>query len=227
MPTLLLIHGGLWEDIGADWFWGRPGVIAGFERLGFTVVAPNRPRRPSGWTADAEDVAAAARELIAGAPGGASGAARESMGGASGGEPVTVVGGSFGCAVAVRLALDSPGLAARMVLAWPASLADRFTAIRVRAGLARLGAQPRVLDALLGTETMPSASDAELAAIGIPVGVIPAVPPGPVHPRSAVDALLRLLPAAVELPGCPEAPRPEFPPHLESFLAAVAGFAGR
>jgi len=216
MPTLLLIHGGLWEDIGADWFWGRPGVIAGFERLGFTVVAPGRLRRPSSWTADAEHVAAAARELIAGAPGDA-----------AGGEPVTVVGGSFGCSVAVRLALDSPGLAARMVLAWPASLADRFTAIRVRAGLARLGAQPRVLDALLGTETMPSASDAELAAIGIPVGVIPAVPPGPVHPRSAVDALLRLLPAAVELPGCPEAPRPEFAPHLESFLAAVAGFAGR
>ena len=25
---------------------------------------------------------------------------------------------------------------------------------------------------------------------------------------------------------CPEAPRPEFAPHLESFLAAVAGFVG-
>ena len=47
MPTLLLIHGGLWEDIGADWFWGRPGVIDGFERLGFTVAAPDRLRRPA------------------------------------------------------------------------------------------------------------------------------------------------------------------------------------
>ena len=45
MPTLLLIHGGLWEDIGADWFWRRPGILAGFERLGFTVVAPDRLRR--------------------------------------------------------------------------------------------------------------------------------------------------------------------------------------
>jgi hypothetical protein len=115
MPTLLLVRGGLWEDIGADWFWRRPGIVAGFEH-GLAAVP------------DAE--------------------------------PVTVVGGSFGCSVAVRL------------------------------------------------------------------GVIPAVPPDPFHPRGTVDSLLRLLPSATELPGCREAPRPEFPPHLDSFLASVAGFAG-
>jgi pimeloyl-ACP methyl ester carboxylesterase len=204
MPTLLLIHGGLWEDIGADWFWRRAGILAGFERLGFTVVAPDRLRRPASWAADAERVLAAV----------------------PGGEPVTVVGGSFGCSVAVRLALDSPGRVSRMVLAWPASLGDQFAAIRMRASLARLGAPARVLNALLGSETLPSATDAELGTIAAPVGVIPAVPPDPFHPRGPVDALLRLLPSATELPGCPEAPRPEFPPHLESFLASVAGFAG-
>jgi pimeloyl-ACP methyl ester carboxylesterase len=204
MPTLLLIHGGLWEDIGADWFWRRPGILAGFERLGFTVVAPDRLRRPASWAADAEHVLAAV----------------------PGGEPVTVVGGSFGCSVAVRLALDSPGRVARVVLAWPASLGDQFAAIRMRASLARLGAPARVLNALLGSETLPGATDAELGTIAAPVGVIPAVPPDPFHPRGTVDALLRLLPSATELPGCPEAPRPEFPPHLESFLASVAGFAG-
>jgi pimeloyl-ACP methyl ester carboxylesterase len=204
MPTLLLIHGGLWEDIGADWFWRRPGILAGFERLGFTVVAPDRLRRPASWAADAERVLAAV----------------------PGGEPVTVVGGSFGCSVAVRLALDSPGRVSRMVLAWPASLGDQFAAIRMRASLARLGAPARVLNALLGSETLPSATDAELGTIAAPVGVIPAVPPDPFHPRGTVDALLRLLPSATELPGCPEAPRPDFPPHLESFLASVAGFAG-
>jgi hypothetical protein len=203
MPTLLLIHGGLWEDIGADWFWRRPGIVAGFERLGFTVVAPDRLRRPTSWTADAEHVLAAV-------PGG----------------PVTVLGGSFGCSVAVRLTLDSPGRVERLVLAWPASLSDQFAAIRMRASLARLGAPARVLNALLGSETLPSATDAELGTIAAPVGVIPALPPDPVHPRGTVDALLRLLPSATELPGCPEAPRPEFPPHLESFLASVAGFAG-
>jgi hypothetical protein len=46
-----------------------------------------------------------------------------------------------------------------------------------------------------------------------------------VHPRSAVDALLRLLPSAVELPGCPEAPRPEFTASREAFLDAVTNFA--
>jgi hypothetical protein len=96
----------------------------------------------------------------------------------------------------------------------------------MRASLARLGAPARVLNALLGSETLPSATDAELGTVAVPVGVIPAVPPDPFHPRVTVDSLLRLLPSATELPGCPEAPRPEFAPQLESFLASVAGFAG-
>jgi pimeloyl-ACP methyl ester carboxylesterase len=115
MPTLLLIHGGLWEDVGADWFWRRPGIVAGLERLGFTMVAPDRLRRPASWAAHAGHV-------LASVPGG----------------PVTVMGGSFGCSVAVRLALDSPGRVSRMVLAWPASLSDQFAAILVfRRGLRR------------------------------------------------------------------------------------------
>ena len=204
MTALLLIHGGLWEDIGAGWFWGRPGIVAGFERLGYTVVAPDRLRRPASWAADAEHVLAAV----------------------PGGSPVVVVGGSFGCSVAVQLALDSPDRVSRMVLAWPAALSDQFALIRMRASLARLGAPAPVLNALLGGETLPSATDAELRAIAVPVGVVPALPPDPFHPRATVESLLRLLPSAAELPGCPEAPRPEFPAHLESFLDSVAGFAG-
>lgn len=209
MATLLLVHGGLWEDIGADWFWRRPGIVAGLEGLGHTVVAPDRPRRAASWTDDAAAMASAAR-------GAASGAVA----------PVTVVGGSFGCAVAVRLALDHPELVRRAVLAWPAALSDQFLAIRLRANLARRSAPPAVLDSLLGTGTLPSVTDTELSGLTIPVGVVPSVPPNPAHQRRTVDALLRLLPAATELPGCPEAPHPEFPSHLESFLGAVAGFAG-
>ena len=107
-------------------------------------------------------------------------------------------------------------------MAWPASLGDQFAAIRMRASVARLGAPARVLNALLGSETLPSATDTELGTVAVPVGVIPAVPPDPFHPRGTVDSLLRLLPSATELPGCPGAPRPEFAPHLESFLASVA-----
>jgi pimeloyl-ACP methyl ester carboxylesterase len=207
MDEVLLIHGGLWEDVGADWFWRRTGVVDGLSGRGLTVVAPDRLRRAASWTAEADQLAA----VVRGRPGGE--------------RPMTVIGGSFGCAAAVRLALDFPGLVRRLVLAWPASLADQFTAIRVRAGLARQGAAASVLDALLGPETLPGATDAELSGLAVPVGVLPAAPPGPVHPRLAVDALLRLLPSAVELPGCPEPPRPEFPAHLGSFVDSVSAFA--
>jgi pimeloyl-ACP methyl ester carboxylesterase len=204
MPTLLLIHGGLWEDIGADWFWRRTGVIDGLTLRGFTVIAPDRLRRAMSWAAEASRIASAP-DLADG--------------------PMTVVGGSFGCAVAVRLALDFPSLVGRLVLAWPASTADQFARIRFRAGLARQGAPAAVLDALFGTETLPGATDAELRTLAPPTGVVPSSPPNALHPRSAVDALLRLLPSAVELPGCPEAPQPAFASHLESFADALAGFA--
>ncbi|HEY1823599.1 MAG TPA: alpha/beta hydrolase [Trebonia sp.] len=218
MDTVVLIHGGLWEDVGADWFWRRTGVVDGLAGRGLTVVAPDRLRRATSWADEAAQVATAVRGRPAGAgPGGAA-----TRGAAA---AMTVVGGSFGCAVAVRLALDFPELVGRLVLAWPAGLADQFTAIRLRAGLARLGAPASALNALLGTETVPSATDAELRTLAVPVGVLAATPPGPVHPRSTVDALLRLLPSAVELPGSPEAPRPEFPAQLESFIDVVAAFA--
>jgi hypothetical protein len=214
---VLLIHGGLWEDTGAGFFWRRTGIVDGLERRGFTVIAPDRLRRAADWTAEARHIAGAAglagRNGLAASPGTA--AARG----------LTVVGGSFGCSAAVRLALDFPGTAGRLVLAWPASLGDQFTTIRVRAGLSRQGARGAVLDALLGAGTLPGTTDADLGTLDIPVAVVPAVPPNPLHPRSAVDALLRLLPSAVELPGCPEAPGPEFPAYLEVFLDAVTGFA--
>ena len=100
-------------------------------------------------------------------------------------------------------------------------------AIRVRAGLARQGAPSPALDALLGPETLPSATDAELRTLTVPVGVVPSVPANPLHPRSAVYSLLRLLPSAVELPGCPEPPRPDFAARLDSFVTAVSEFAGQ
>jgi pimeloyl-ACP methyl ester carboxylesterase len=203
MRSVLLIHGGLWEDVSADWFWRRTGVIDALAAQGLTVIAPDRLRRATSWAAEAEHIAA-----------------RPGLGDG----PATVLGGSFGCAVAVRLALDFPALVERLVLAWPAALADQFTAIRVRAGLARLGAPSSVLDALLGTETLPSATDAELRMLAVPVGVVPSAPPNPLHPRTAVDSLLRLLPSSVELPGSPEPPQPEFAAARESFADAISGF---
>jgi pimeloyl-ACP methyl ester carboxylesterase len=206
MATVLLIHGGLWEDMDADRFWRRPGIVAGLSDRGYRVLAPDRLRRAPNWADETAHVA--------------------SISGIAAGEPATVVGGSFGCAVAVRLALSFPGLVRRVVLAWPAAVSDQFVAIRVRADLSRLGARARVLDALLGSGgVLPGVSDAELGGLSLPLGVLPSVPPNPVHARGTVDRLLRLLPAAVELPGCPEAPRPDFPPYLESFLSTIVSFA--
>jgi hypothetical protein len=46
---VLLVHGGLWEDVGADWFWRRTGIIDGLERRGIAVLAPDRIRRARDW----------------------------------------------------------------------------------------------------------------------------------------------------------------------------------
>jgi pimeloyl-ACP methyl ester carboxylesterase len=206
---VLLVHGGLWEDVTADWFWRQTGIADGLERRGIAVLAPDRLRRAQSWADEARQLAGVVTEHKAGGPG------------------LTVLAGSSGCAAAARLALDFPGLAGRLVLAWPASIADPFTAIRIRSGLSRLGADRKTLGALLGTGTLLSATDEELRALNVPTGIVPAVPPTPLHPRSAVDTLLRVLPGAVELPGCPEAPRPEFASYREAFLDTVAAFAGQ
>ena len=141
------------------------------------------------------------------------------------GRPLTVVGGSFGCAAAVRLVLDFPGIAGRLVLAWPASLGDQFTTIRVRAALSRQGARGATVDALLGAGTLPGTTDAELGLLDLPVAIVPAVPPDPLHPRSGGRRAAAAAAVGRGTARLPEAPRPEFPAHLEAFLDAVAGFA--
>lgn len=201
MSTLLLIHGGLWEDMDADRFWHKPGITAGLRQLGIDVLAPNRPRHPSSWAAEVD-------HLAAGLPD----------------RPVTVLGASNGCTVAVRLALVCPERVAGLVLAWPATAADPAADTRVRDRLTGLGASTDVVDALLAGHTLRGVADHELAALSIAVGVLPSAPAGPFHQRATVDALLRLLPQAVELPGCPEPPHPEFPPYLDPLVATLAEF---
>jgi len=207
MVTVALIHGGLWEDMDASRFWRRPGIIAGLERHGLTVLAPDRLGRPPDWDAEARHLAAA---LALSLPPGS---------------PVTVVAGSNGCSAAVRLALTVPGAVTRMVLAWPATAHDPVIDDAVRAGLTELGAATETIGALLAGETLRGVSDAELGTLRLPIGVIPAEPASPPHQRGTADALLRVLPQAGELAGCPEPPTRAFPPHLESFVAVVAAFA--
>lgn len=200
--TVLLVHGGLWEDMDANRFWALPGVTGGIRREGFTVLAPNRLHRPPNWDADAEHPAAFLPE-----------------------QPVTVVAGSNGCSAAVRLALDFPNRIARLLLAWPATAGDITVDSRTRASMAALGASDQNIRTLLDGQVLRGVTNDELATLAIPVGVLPSAPENPFHQRHTVDTLQRLLPDSQELPGCPEPPRPDFPSHLDKFLASITKFA--
>jgi len=203
MTTLLLVHGGLWEEgMGADRFWRQPGISARLEEHGFELLAPDRQHHAPDWAAEASHLASALPR-----------------------SPVTVLAGSNGCSAGARLALDFPGAVAGLILAWPATANDPAVDAHERAHLAGLGASDEVIRALLEGQTLRGLTDKELAGLPMPVGVIPSALANAFHQRHVVDALLGLLPAAAELPACPESPRPEFPPYLESFVNAVAAFA--
>ncbi|GAA0552688.1 hypothetical protein GCM10010172_38910 [Paractinoplanes ferrugineus] len=206
MTTVLLIHGGLWEEMNAERFWHRPGIVAGLQRHGVEVLAPTRLRRARSWASEAQHLTTLLPD-----------------------HPVTVVAGSNGCSAAIRLVrtlgLTEPDRFDRLLLAWPATAGDAQVDARTRLGLAELGAEPDVLDALLAGRTLRGTTDDELASITMPVGVLGSVPENPYHQRRTVDALLRILPSATELPGCPEPPHPAFPSHADSLVRTVADFA--
>jgi pimeloyl-ACP methyl ester carboxylesterase len=203
--TLLLIHGGLWEDsMDADRFWAAPGISAGLEREGFTVLAPNRLHRPPSWDAEIEHLASALTS-----------------------QRVSVVAGSNGCSVAVRLALAISDRIERLLLAWPATAGDPAVDSRTRIGLTGLGASAQTIQALLDGQTLRGVTDAELATLKMPISMLPSVPENPFHQRHTVDALRRLQPDGDEFPGCPEPPRPDFGPHLAQFLTSITQFADR
>lgn len=197
--TALLIHGGLWAEQDSVRFWHRPGIVAGLAATGIRVLAPDRPPRPADWTAEASELATLLPD-----------------------EPAVVIAGSNGCSAAVRLATDAPGRVRRLVLAWPATAGDPAVDARDRARLIELGATEPTADDLLTGETLRGVADAELAAMPVPVAVLPSLQENPPHRRRTVDALLRLVPGAVEVPGSPEPPRPDFAEHRDAFVRTLA-----
>jgi pimeloyl-ACP methyl ester carboxylesterase len=199
---VLLVHGGLWEDMPAARFWDAPGIVAGLRNRGFEVHAPGRLGRAGSWQAEADHLASM---LPAG--------------------PITVLAGSNGCSAAVRLALTYPARVNRLLLGWPATAADPILDAHARQHLARLGASAQTIRCLLAGATLRGISDAELASLTMPAALVPALPAGRAHQRPTVDALLRLLPGARELPGCPEPVSPAFAAHKNQFLHNVSAFA--
>jgi pimeloyl-ACP methyl ester carboxylesterase len=195
---VVLIHGGLWEELDARRFWDEPGISTGLAAAGFAVAAPNRPRRPESWANEARDLIDSLPE-----------------------RPAVIIAGSNGCSVAVRLAVEVPGLVRRLILAWPATAGDPLVDARIRDRLISFGATDRVADDLLAGSTLRGVTDAELAALTLPVAVIPSVPENPHHQRRTVDALLELLPRAEEVPGTPEPPRSDFAPYRDRLVASL------
>ncbi len=199
---LLLVPGGLWEDMDADRFWGRPGVVAGLVERGFEVLAPDRPRRAPSWAAEARALADAVSEV----------------------RRVRVLAGSNGCSAAVRFALAEPERVEALILAWPATAGDTEVDQRQRREFAELGATETIADALLAGETLRGVTDAELATLAMPTAIIPSDVDDRVHAHRTVDALCRLVPGATRLPEFPESPRPTFPARCADFVDAVANF---
>jgi pimeloyl-ACP methyl ester carboxylesterase len=221
--SVVLVHGGLWDAMDAEAFWGTTGITGGLTSEGLKVLAPDRPRRPSGW----DDELAALGELLANRD-----------------EPLTIVGASNGCTVAVLLALSFPHLVDHLLLAWPATAGDPAVDTRTRAGLIEDGCPPDAADALLAGETLRGVTDADLARLSadadasgpmgagdagpaparISVAVVGSVPENPAHQRTTVDALLRLIRGSRELAGCPEPPTPGFPPYLDRLVRTIVEF---
>jgi pimeloyl-ACP methyl ester carboxylesterase len=198
MPVqVVLVPGGLYEDMDVDRFWVKPGVSSALEAAGHRVLAVNRLSEPRSWEEDAQAVADAMTEAAMSA--------------------AAVVAGSNGCSTAVRLALDHPGLVVRLVLCWPATAGAPDVDARQRRVIASR-AGPEVTDRLLGGETLRGTTDDELRRLNIPVALIPSEPENPFHRWATVDALDSLFPNSKIAGRFPEAPRPEF-------LSAQAAFA--
>ncbi len=198
--VVLLVHGGLYEDMDAGRFWVEPGIADGLATAGFEVLAPDRMRQPPAWTAEAAALATALR----GAPG-----------------PAAVVAGSNGCSAALRLAIDFPDLVDRLVLAWPATAGVPELDARARAVIDAV-ADEGTADRLLAGNTVRGVADAELRRLDRAVTIVPAPVDDPVHLQSTVDALLVLLPDARATDPFPGTPRPEFTEHRDEFVRVVA-----
>jgi pimeloyl-ACP methyl ester carboxylesterase len=202
--TVLLVHGGLWDPMDAQTFWGTPGITAGLTTAGLTVLAPDRPKLPNDWAVEVD----ALGQLLAPRT-----------------EPLTIVGASNGCTVAARLAVAYPELVDRLVFAWPATAGDDGVDTLTRAGLLGRACAPEDADRLLAGDTLRGTTDAELTGLArIPVAVLPSLLENPMHQRRTVDALLHLIAGSRELTGCPEPPRPDFPPYLDQFVRTIVEF---
>lgn len=185
-PGVILIHGGLYEAIGPEEFWHEPGIVAGLEFGGLQVITPRRVFTPSSWSDEVEHLRASIPSIPSG---------------------WSLVAGSNGCSVAVRMAIDHPELVARLVLCWPATAGDP-----------EIDKLERAPVGMLRGATLRGVSDDELTRITLPVTISPSDPPNQYHQTTTVDRLLSLVPGATSTRAFPESVHPDFAPHRNAFL---------
>jgi hypothetical protein len=186
-----LIHGGLGDDMDADRFWVRPGVVGGLRAAGLVVVAPDWDTTPSSWAVAADGVAVGLRAST------------------------SVVAGSNGVSVAVRLALQHRSLVDRLLLLWPATCGDPTVD----------AATPAAASHLLAGDTLRGVTDDELVGLDVPMAVMASDPANRFHAQQTVDRLLELVPRATRIAtGFPESPRSEFDAVCGAFITTVVPY---
>lgn len=203
MPVVL-VHGGLYEDMTPGEFWGETGVLAALAATNTPFIAPQRPRKPQSWAEERRWLSESIDE--------------------AGFDRVALVGASNGCSAAARVAIDEPHRVARLMLAWPATANDQ-----VLDGLARIIITDEIgeaaADALLRGDTLRGVADAELSALSSPVVVYPSLPENHAHQRHTVMGILAAQPNAFLVGGSPEPPDKQFPEYLDAFITMVTEFA--
>ncbi|MEM8533102.1 MAG: alpha/beta hydrolase, partial [Chloroflexota bacterium] len=109
-PPVLLVHGGLFDPMDGERFWGTPGIAEDVRARGYRVLIPDRRfstgRTTSTFTTHSWDIEATdLAKVITDA-----GVAK-----------VHLIAGSNGCSAAIRLALSAPQHIRSLVLCWPAT----------------------------------------------------------------------------------------------------------
>ncbi|HIV56965.1 MAG TPA: alpha/beta hydrolase [Candidatus Stackebrandtia faecavium] len=166
---ILMIHGGLWENVDAEQFWHRPGIASALHDAGHTVLTPDRLTRPTNWRADTDHVAAFLPTT-----------------------PCALIGASNGCTIAARLAALHPHVVTSLLLAWPATCGDEERDAKFRAYLQQEGAAPDTVADLVNGQTLRGVADAALKELGMPVSVMAAPETSPAHQPHTAHRLAAL-----------------------------------
>lgn len=201
---IVLVHGGLYEDMTVDDFWGQSGVLGELRARHLTALAPQRPSQPASWSEEATALLAAIDE--------------------AGHERVAVVGASNGCSAALRLAIDHPDRVARILLAWPATAGDPVVDEVMRVVIAD-ASSPETAAALLAGGVVRGVNDTELAELDIPTVIYPPLVESQSHQRRTLMGILSSVSGSFMVAGGSDPLDADFADHLDTFVTIVEEFS--